>query len=60
MNELTMAIRDASPELLARLVYRYTLVGVTKAAALLARRNDGQRPTVGQVWRWCESQAAAA
>lgn len=60
MNQLTCSIRDASPDLLGRLIYRYTLGAVSKAAELLARRNGGQRPTIGQVWRWCESQARAA
>lgn len=60
MNKLMQSIREATPELLARLVYRYTLGAVTKAADLLARRNDGQRPTIGQVWRRCEAEARSA
>lgn len=60
MNQLTKTIRDTSPDLLARLIYRYTLAAVTRAAELLARRNNGQVPTIGQVWRWLESQAVTA
>lgn len=60
MNQVAKTIRDASPDLLTRLIYRYTLAGVARAAELLARRNQGQRPTIGQVWRRCEAEARSA